>query len=121
LRRKDDRERQAAQKIDQGEQALEDGRIEDALLHFQEAAEIDPKNWTAHAYQAELHLAAGQVEKARPHLERAQQLDPDSPVGNYLMADYWFQRGNYGAALQFAEQVLVHRPANARLRNLLGN
>lgn len=120
-REKDDRERQAAQKINQGELALEDGRIGDALLRFREAAEIDPGNWTAHGYQAELYLAEGQMENAWPHLEKIHQLDPDSPVGNYLMADYWFQRGDYKAALQFAEKVRALRPANARLRNLLGN
>lgn len=120
-RERDDRERQAAQKINQGEQALDEGRVKDALSHFQEAATIDPQNWDAHGYLAEVYLTAGQTGAALPHLKKIQQLDPESPVGNYLLADYWFQEEHYQTALKFAKKVRKVRPANARLRNLLGN
>ena len=46
--------------------------------------------------------------------------DPDSVIGNYLMARHWFLRQDYVQARDYAERARALRPANAELRNLLG-
>jgi tetratricopeptide (TPR) repeat protein len=50
-----------------------------------------------------------------------EELDRDSPVGNYLAAKYWHQRGDLQKARLCAEKVKAVRPGHAELRKLLGD
>jgi tetratricopeptide (TPR) repeat protein len=50
-----------------------------------------------------------------------EQINPDSPIGNFLMARYWFEQKEYTHARVYAEKVRISRPDNSELRALLGD
>jgi tetratricopeptide (TPR) repeat protein len=120
-RKKEDREREASILLVDGEKLLNQGQQAEAQALFEQASGLDPNNWTARAYLAEMLLLSGDWQRAAPYLARMEQLDPDSVVGNYLMAQQWFLRKEYEKARDYAEKVKQSRPAHAELRNLLGN
>ena len=66
-------------------------------------------------------IAVNTLGHAHPHLVKMEALDPDSPVGNYLMAKYWYQSKEFEKALAYAEKVKFVRPGHAELRNLIGS
>jgi len=107
--------------IYQGEMQLDQGDPAQARASFEHTLQLDPDRWDAHGYLAEMFLSSGDLELAYQHLARMQEIDPDSPVGNYLMAKYWYQRRDLNQALPYAVKVKISRPGNSELRNLLGN
>ncbi len=114
-------ESEVSRLLAKGERMLDEGNPKAAQGFFEQAAQEDPANWTAHAYLAEAALDAGNPQRAHPHLVRMEEIDPASVVGNYLMARHWFARKEFEKARGYAEKVKQARPAHAELRNLLGN
>jgi Flp pilus assembly protein TadD len=120
-RKKEDREREASILLVDGEKLLDQGKESEARALFEQAAGLDPNDWTSRAYLAEMLLLSGDWQRASPYLARMEELDPDSVVGNYLMAKQWFLLKEYEKARVYAEKVKLSRPAHAELRNLLGH
>jgi len=118
---REDRELRSSQLIEQGEREQDAGRTTRARELFEEASRVNPQNWDAHGYLAEMLLDSDSWAGAFPHLTAMEAIDPNSPVGNFLMATYQYRSQNLEQALRYAEQVKVARPGNAELRNLLGN
>ncbi|MEW5976846.1 MAG: tetratricopeptide repeat protein [Acidobacteriota bacterium] len=119
-RRQSDRTRETDKLVVQGEKQLDAGNQPEARRLFQEALSIDPSDWAAHGYLAEMALASPQWREAYPHLVKMEEADPDSVVGNYLMAKYWYLNQDFFQARDYAERARALRPANSELRNLLG-
>jgi len=115
------KEIRGAETVGKGEDALDKGDVQEAIVQFERALQEDPDSWLAHAYLAEIFLAQGSLYKSYEHLERMEEIDPESASGQYLMARYWYQRRNYLQARIYAEKVREVRPSNSGLRNLLGN
>jgi tetratricopeptide (TPR) repeat protein len=120
-RLKEDRSREAGRLILQGEKQLDEGKREEARSLFEHAARVDSDNWDAHAYVVEMSLGSGQLQGLDGHLLKMEEIDPDSPVGNYLAAKYWYQRGELEKSRDCAEKVKAFRPGHAELRKLLGD
>ncbi len=120
-RQGEDRNRLADRLIAQGERQLDQGHATDARALFEQAVQADPNRWDPHAYLVEMFLSSGELEPAYPHLVKMEEIDPDSVVGNYLLAQYWYQRKDYERARVSAEKVKLSRPGNSELRELLGN
>ena len=116
-----DRSREAGILITIGEKQLDQGNKVEARTLFEQALELEPNNWDAHGYLAEMFLNSGDMELARQHLAKIEELDPDSVVGNYLMATYWYRLKDFEQALRCAGRAKSIQPGNSELRNLLGN
>ncbi len=107
--------------IYQGEMQLDQKNTAGARTLFEQALQIDPNQWDAHGYLAEMFLSSGDLELARQHLVKMEEIDADSVVGNYLMATYWYRLNEFERARAYAEKIKSTRPGNSELRNLLGN
>ena len=118
--KREGQESEVSQLIAKGERMLDEGNSKAAQSFFEQAAQEDPANWTAHAYLAEAALDAGDAPRAHPHLVRMEEIDPDSVVGQYLVARRWFLSKEFKKARAYAEKVKLVRPGHAELRNLLG-
>ena len=82
---------------------------------------MDPNRWESNANLAEMDLNAGDLKGAYPYLDKLQQINPDSPVGNFLVARYWFAEKQYAQARVYAEKAETSRPDNSELRVMLGD
>jgi tetratricopeptide (TPR) repeat protein len=120
LKRREEAREEVERTLARGERLLDEGNETEARAAFEQVAQADPQNWTAHGYLAEIWLAAGSGEKAWPHLVKMEELDAESVVGNYLLARYWVGRNEFQRARGYAEKVKLARPAHAALRHLLG-
>ena len=116
-----DRRTAADRPAAQGLRQRDNGNTAAARKLFEESLQVDPNNWQPNANLAEMDLNAGDLEEAYLYLEKLQQINPDSPVGNFLMARYWFARMQYVQARVFAEKVKISRPDNSELRAMLGD
>lgn len=120
VKKQTDQNREAGKFIALGEKELDKGDKAEARRLFLEALKIAPKDWSAHGYLAEMCLDSGELDQAYGHLVNMEEVEPDSVVGSYLMARYWSTRKDFPQARNYAEQAKATRPANAELRNLLG-
>jgi len=120
-RQSEARNRLADRFIAQGERQLDQGRAADARALFEQAVQSDPNRWDPHAYLAEMLVSSGDLAGAYPHLVKMEEIDSNSVVGNYLMAEYWYQCQDFERARAYAEKVKASRPANSELRALLGD
>jgi tetratricopeptide (TPR) repeat protein len=120
VKKQTDQNREAGKFIALGEKELDKGDKAEARRLFLEALKIAPKEWSAHGYLAEMCLDSGELDQAYSHLVSMEEVEPDSVVGSYLMARYWSTRKDFSQARNYAEQAKAIRPANAELRNLLG-
>ena len=60
-------------------------------------------------------------ELAHQHLSKLEELAPDAYEGRYLMALFWYERGDPKRALQYGEKAKELWRGDATLRNLMGN
>jgi Flp pilus assembly protein TadD len=111
----------AERPIAQAERELDQGQTAEALALFEKAAKLNPNRWEPHAFLAEIFLNAGKLDLAYPHLLKMEQIDSYSAVGNFLLARYWFKRGDYERAMVYAEKVRAIRPDNSELHAFLGD
>jgi len=107
--------------VARGEELLEAGEVDQAVELFQQVTSDSPDNWTAHSYLVKIYLSSGFLTLASPHLTQMMQLQPDSVEGNFLMAEYLYQRRDHNQARTYAETAKSIYPGNGALRNLLGN
>ncbi len=105
----------------QAQHQLDQGNTAAARELFEKALQIDPNRWEPNADLAEMDINSGDLKGAYPYLEKLEQLNPDSPIGNFLVARYWYQQKDYAHARVFAEKVKVSRPDNSELRAMLGD
>jgi tetratricopeptide (TPR) repeat protein len=116
-----DRRIAADRPLAQAQRQLDQGHADVARTLFEQALQVDPNRWEPNAYLAEMDLKSGDLKGAYPHLEKLEQINPDSPIGNFLMARYWFEQKEYTHARVYAEKVRISRPDNSELRALLGD
>ncbi len=105
----------------QAQRQLDQGHTDVARTLFEQAWQLDPNRWEPNANLAEMDLNADDLKGAYPYLEKLQQINPDSPVGDFLMARYWFAEKQYAQARDYAEKAKTSRPDNSELRAMLGN
>mgnify|MGYP001072467339 CR=1 FL=1 len=82
-------------------------RIEDALLNFTRATQIDPRLGGAYHSRAKLYFERGEIEAAIEDLSAAISVEPQSP-GLYLTrGQVYIVSGNADLAISDLEQVLA--------------
>lgn len=121
LQEEETRNQVALSVIARGEEKLQENAVDEAKRLFEQALQKDPDNWLAHSYLAKIYLSSGFPQFAYRHLSRMEQLDPETVEGNYLLASYWYRRGDFQQARRYAEKTKARYPGSGALRNLLGN
>lgn len=107
--------------IARGEEKLEENAVDEAKRLFEQALQKTPDDWLAHSYLAKIYLSSGFLHFAYQHLSRMEELNPEALEGNYLLASYWYRRGDFQQAQEYAEKTKARYPGSGSLRNLLGN
>jgi Flp pilus assembly protein TadD len=120
-RRQADKNREAGKLIALGEKQIDQNNKAEARRLFEEALKVNPKEWSAHGYIAEMLLDSEEWAKSYGHLVKMEEVEPDSVTGGYLMAKYWYRRADFKQARDYAERATALRPANSELRYLLGH
>ncbi len=105
----------------QAERELEQGHAAAARALFEKAARLNPNRWKPRAFLGEMFLNEDRLDLAYPQLVKMERIDAYSPVGNFLMARYWFKRGDYEQAKVYAEKARAVRPDNSELYVFLGD
>ena len=107
--------------VDEGEAAIARGEVPEALRLLEQAVGAEPQHWVARSYLADIYLSQDRLSLAYAHLSEMEKIDPLSPIGLLLTAQYWYQRRDYGKALDYGLRAKEADSSNAGLRNLLGN
>ncbi|GAC1695694.1 MAG: hypothetical protein PVS3B1_34270 [Ktedonobacteraceae bacterium] len=98
--------------LEQGKQALAQGRARDAAIAYAHGAQIEPENPQVHLGLAEANLALGDVKIARMACKRVQELEPagglEARVAQALL-DLLDQR--YERALQGVDAAIEEDPS----------
>ncbi len=96
------------------------GRGDDAILQYEKALSLNPRNAAAHANLGALLASEGKVDEGMPHLRQAIQLDPDSADAHYHLGFALAQQGQVDEAVVHYEDAIRLRPGFAQARVDLG-
>ncbi|MCZ6877755.1 MAG: tetratricopeptide repeat protein [Acidobacteria bacterium] len=121
LQEEETRNQEAQSLIARGEEKLAENAVDEAKGLFEQTLQKTPDNWLAHSYLAKIYLSSGFLQFAYRHLSRMEELDPEALEGNYLLASYWYRRGDFQQAQRYAEKTKARYPGSGSLRNLFGN
>ena len=97
-----------------------EGKISDALGHYEEALRLNPDYAEAHNNLGNVFWREGKISDALGHYEEALRLDPDSPEAHYNLGSVFAQTGKTKEALAHIEQALRLKPDYAEARENLG-
>jgi tetratricopeptide (TPR) repeat protein len=88
------------------------GRLEEALVQIQKAAEISPHEPLLHTTVGEILLTLGRPEEALPLYDKAVEVAPNSSSGYQMRADYYWGIGRLDKALQGYHKAWTLDPDN---------
>ena len=93
--------------------ALQQGRLEESIRHYEILLEHFPNSAKAHAQIAEVLIRTGRPEQALHHLEKALELNPDDDISRGNLGVALNQLGRHPDAAQQFRELLKHNPENA--------
>ncbi|KAG7484769.1 hypothetical protein MATL_G00053470 [Megalops atlanticus] len=105
----------------QGNQALSDGRIEEAVRRYSDALALDPYNHVLYSNRSAAHAKRGDYESALQDARRTIQIKPDWGKGYSRKAAALEFLGRFEEAQLTYQEGLEHEPANQQLREGLQN
>ena len=88
----------------------EDGQLEAALLHFQEAVRLDPESYQAHYNLARTLEGVARPQEAIQHYRRALSLRPDDAMSHYNLAVLLEGNGDILQAMEHYRQTIAGQP-----------
>ncbi len=100
---------------------LQQGKINEAISHFQKALQINPDYADAHYNLGNALLQKGDVDEAIAQYQRALQIHPDYVEASYNLGNALLQKGDAEAAVAQYQRVLQFNPDNADAQNNLGS
>jgi tetratricopeptide (TPR) repeat protein len=111
---------QGAQKyFQEGEKAISENRLGDAIRAYEKLAQIDPGVPEVHAKLGLIYYIQNRFADAVPQLRTALQLNPSLPNAGTLLAICYAELGRYNEALPGLEKAFRHSP-DPKLRRLTG-
>ena len=96
------------------------GNYEEAIREYQLAIDINPKIADLYLSQGRNYRALGSYEDAITAFSNADALNPEDPTPDYLISRTYATRGEFGKAMQYAEQAVANDGTDANLRGNLG-
>jgi len=93
-----------------GNARFEAGAMQEAILSFRAALELEPGSLAAHNNLGRALLAAGDATGARASYERALALEPNYAIGRVNLAALLLDSGELAQALEHFERALALRP-----------
>jgi Tfp pilus assembly protein PilF/SAM-dependent methyltransferase len=85
-------------------------RLDDAAVHFGEAARLKPDFPSAHLGLGEVLLQQGRLDEAQASCQRALALDPRAVAAHYSLANVAMQQGRLAEAAAGYRRVLTLKP-----------
>jgi len=111
----------AAQQNARGAALLKDGKLEDAVLELQKAAEAAPSSAVFQSNLAYAYDRQGRIDDALAAYRKVLELDPTNAIARNNLANLYSRKGLYEDAVREFEDLLQRDPANATARTNLEN
>ena len=96
------------------------GNYEEAIREYKLAIDINPKIADLYLSLGSNYRALGSYDDALTAFANADALNPEDPMPDYLTSRTYATRGEFGKAMQYAEQAVANDPVNTNLRGNLG-
>ncbi len=96
------------------------GNYEEAIHEYQLAIDINPKIADLYLSQGRNYRAMESYADAITAFGNADALNPEDPMPDYLISRTLATRGEFGQAMQYAEQAVANDPVDTNLRGNLG-
>jgi len=106
--------------ISLGNAFIQSGRIDDAIVQYQEASEINPNSAEAQNNLGNAFLQKGKVDEAVIHYQKALEVAPGYAQAHDDLGDVFLHKGNESAAIQQFQMALEIDPKDARSHIDLG-
>jgi tetratricopeptide (TPR) repeat protein len=107
--------------LDLGEALVEQGRVDDAIVHFQQALQIRPGYAEAYFDLGNALLQQGRLDEAMVYFQQALQIRPDYADAHFNLGVALLRKGNVDEAIAQFQQALEIEPDDAEARLALGN
>jgi tetratricopeptide (TPR) repeat protein len=96
------------------------GNYEEAIREYELAIGINSKIADLYLSRGRNYRALGSYDDAIKDFSNADALNPEDPMPDYLTSRTYATRGEFGKAMQFAEQAVLNDPVDTNLRGNLG-
>ena len=94
----------ASKQLDLGQKYLLEGNYQEAIIAFEKAIQIDPKNVDARLGLADTYIALGKTDDAITVLKEAMDIDPERPEPYISLAKIFMRQGDYQKAIEILEK-----------------
>ncbi len=103
-----------------GEAANEEGRLDEALEHYEKAVEVWPYSYELHHNLGSSYLKMGDFEKGEAHLRRALSIRPGLAATKVELALLLSETGRFKEAFDEGSMAVYMLPESAEIRNSFG-
>lgn len=93
-----------------GMQAMQEGRVDDALAHYRQAFALDPQKYEIQNNLGFALLQKGRVEEAFPYLRKAAELQPGDAIVHYNLAQAYVRTSGVSDATGELEKTIQSDP-----------
>jgi tetratricopeptide (TPR) repeat protein len=100
-----------------GQTVHEQGRVDEAITHFEKALQINPSQASVHSSLSVALLEIGRVDESLAHLQTALALDPHDGDAHYNMGNTLMELGQAGEALVHYNTALQINPDDTQALN----
>ena len=100
-----------------GQAVYEEGRVDEAITHFEKALQINPSQASVHSSLSVALLEIGRVDESLAHLQTALALDPHDGDAHYNMGNTLMELGQAGEALAHYNTALQINPDDTQALN----
>ena len=104
-----------------GNVLLQKGQVDDAMIHFQKALQINPDYADAHINLGNTLLQKGRVDDAIAHCQTALQINPRLAGAHNNLGNALLKKGSVDEAIAHYQKALQIKPDFAEARINLGN
>ena len=93
-----------------GNALLEQGRVDEAMVHYQMALQVNPDHPDAQASLGSALIQKGRWDEAIGHLQKALEIKPDLATAHNDLGNLLAQRGDLDSAIAHFHKALAARP-----------
>jgi Flp pilus assembly protein TadD len=111
----------ALKEFNKGTNADKDGRIDDAIAHYQKAVSLAPEFYAARNNLGSAYLGKSQFDAAQEQFEKVIQTNPSDAAAYFNLGNLFLLTQKYQDAVRWLEQGLSKEPNSALGHFLLGS